>query len=145
MSGFWNFTVANFRMFMRDYQTVFWIFLFPILFMSLLGVAFGAINDVTFNVAVIDNDQTDISEMYIESIDEAVEKLDRSLEGASENLKVPPETEFWGHCSNMQVWAEYNYDTRLLHSNLAFPLLKRLYEAGDTIAQRVFQEEIVLG
>jgi ABC-2 type transport system permease protein len=70
MSGFWKFTVANFRMFLRDYQTVFWIFLFPILFMSLLGVAFGSINDVTFNVAVIDNDDTIGSEMFIDSLEE---------------------------------------------------------------------------
>ncbi|MFX0012812.1 MAG: hypothetical protein ACFE9R_21045 [Candidatus Hermodarchaeota archaeon] len=63
----------------------------------------------------------------IESIDEASEKLDRSLEQPREGSpRIPPETEFWGHCSNMQVWAENDYDTRLLHSNLAFPLLEKL-------------------
>ena len=56
---------------------------------------------------------------------------------------IPPETEFWGHCSNLQVWFENNYDTRLLHSNLAFPLLKRLTEVGDNQAKNVFNEEIV--
>jgi len=79
----------------------------------------------------------------IQSIDEAAEMLDRSLEGAPSNLGIPPETEFWGHCSNLQVWYENNYDTRLIHSNLAFPLLKRLEEAGDMNAQRIFKEEIV--
>lgn len=79
----------------------------------------------------------------IESIDEAAEKLDRSLEGSSKNFIIPPETEFWGHCSNMQVWYEYNYDTRILHRNLAFPLLKKLVEAGDPIAKEVFREEII--
>lgn len=34
------------------------------------------------------------------------------------------------------------YDTRLLHSNLSFPLLKRLTEAEDAMAKKVFVEEI---
>lgn len=79
----------------------------------------------------------------IESIDEAAEKLDHSQEpGELFEPKIPPETEFWGHCSNLQVWAEHHYDTRLIHSNLAFPLLKRLTELGDPQAKRAFKEEI---
>lgn len=58
------------------------------------------------------------------------------------NARIPLETEFWGHCSNLQVWAENNYNTCLLHSNLAFPLLKKLVEVGDIKAKRVFREEI---
>jgi len=79
----------------------------------------------------------------IESIDEAATELDRSLEPHKGQVNlIPPEVEFWGHCSNLQVWAENNYDTRLLHRNLAFPLLKKLTEAGDPIAKSVFKEEI---
>lgn len=85
----------------------------------------------------------------IRSIDEAAEILDNSLEpvlnprqGLWRSDKVPPETEFWGHCSNLQVWAEMNYDTRLLHSNIAFPLLKKLTDVSDPIAKKVFKEEI---
>ena len=79
----------------------------------------------------------------IDSIDEAAEKLDHSLERSyKHNIKIPPETEFWGHCSNLQAWAENRYDTRLLHSNLAFPLLKKLTESGDPLAKKVFKEEI---
>ncbi|MCK4285199.1 MAG: hypothetical protein KAX18_03305 [Candidatus Lokiarchaeota archaeon] len=77
----------------------------------------------------------------IESIDEAVKTLDHTLERSHDGL-IPPETEFWGHCSNLQVWAESDYDTRLIHSNLVFPLLERLYQAGDKIATKVFKEEI---
>ncbi|MGQ4874853.1 MAG: leucine-rich repeat domain-containing protein [Promethearchaeia archaeon] len=79
----------------------------------------------------------------IDSIDEAAEKLDKSqepIEGYTP--RIPPEVEFWGHCSNLQVWHEHNYDTRLLHSNLAFPLLRRLTEVGDLQAKRVFKKEI---
>jgi hypothetical protein len=81
----------------------------------------------------------------IESIDEAEEKLDSSLEEDNDNpfkYKIPPETEFWGHCSNIQVWVENDYNTRLLHRNLAFPLLKKLTEVNDLKAKGIFKEEI---
>ena len=76
----------------------------------------------------------------INSIDEAAELLDHSLEGDEPQISI--ETEFWGHCSNLQAWVENNYDTRLLHSNLAFPLLRELYELGDAQAKKAFKEEI---
>lgn len=78
----------------------------------------------------------------INSIDEAAENLDRSLEGNP--TLIEPQMEFWGHCSNIQAWAENDYDTRLLHRNLAFPLLRKLVEAGDPKAKRVFKEEIAI-
>jgi len=69
----------------------------------------------------------------IMSIDEAAEEIRNRL--SKKNNKnneflendetydppeeIPPEVEFWGHCSNMQVWVESNYDTRLLHKGLA--------------------------
>jgi len=86
----------------------------------------------------------------IESVDETAESLSRSLEPINEDYSeyiklsfdIPPETEFWGHCSNLQVWAENNYDTRILMSDLAFPLLKKLTDVGDPLAKKVFKEEI---
>jgi len=84
----------------------------------------------------------------IDSIDEAAEKLDKSLEPITSPLEdyytfdIPPKTGFWAHCSNLQVWNENSYNTRLLHSNLAFPLLKKLTEVGDKQALKVFKEEI---
>lgn len=80
----------------------------------------------------------------IDSIDEAAEKLDRSLERRNSHFTISPKTEFWGHCSNIQAWYENNYDTRILHRNLAFPLLKSLAAANDALAKKVFKEEIAL-
>lgn len=81
----------------------------------------------------------------IESIDEAAEKLQTPWSRRRlGNFKISPETEFWGHCSNIQAWEKFGYDTRLLHRNLAFPLLRALVEAGDPQAKRVFKEEIAL-
>ncbi len=87
----------------------------------------------------------------IDSIDEAALLLDNSLEPEFNQQydrfqridKIPPEVEFWGHCSNIQAWAELEYDSRILHSNIAFPLLKVLCEAGDVKAKRIFKSEIM--
>jgi len=81
----------------------------------------------------------------IDSIDEAAETLNRSMEGGGRGVyHIDPEEEFMGHCSNMQAWAENDYDTRILHRNLAFPLLKRLSDVGDPLAKNRIKEEIVL-
>lgn len=76
---------------------------------------------------------------FLQSIDEAAEVLGRT---SDPHLAIPPEIEFWGHCSNLQAWYEHGYDTRLLHRNLAFPLLKSLVSAGDVSAEKAFKEEI---
>ena len=78
---------------------------------------------------------------YIDSIDEAAEYLNKDNEAIKE-ISIPPHVEFWGHCSNLQAWVENDYDTRILHSNLAFPLLKKLSEY-DSRAKIRFQEELV--
>ena len=80
----------------------------------------------------------------INSIDEASEKLISKLERdvLPRDIGLSPEEEFWGHCSNLQAFAEYGYDTRLIHRNLAFPLLKKLVDVGDPLAKRMFLDEI---
>ncbi len=81
----------------------------------------------------------------IDSIDEAAERLDRSMERRhGVGIRISPEEEFMGHCSNLQAWVENGYDTRILHRNLAFPLLKRLTAVGDPLAKKVFKEEIAI-
>lgn len=91
----------------------------------------------------------------VNSIDEAVEAYgitllqNRMVEGpmarlsSFQNETITPEQEFWGHCSNIQTWCEHDYDTRLLHSNLAFPLLRALVDAGDMRAKKVLKTEIM--
>jgi len=81
----------------------------------------------------------------INSIDEAQKFLSHGLErgGVSPSeLGISAKEEFWAHCSNLQAWVEHDYDTRLLHSNLSFPLLKALARF-DPLAKMRLQEEIV--
>ena len=96
------------------------------------------------------NPQNNEDQRYIHSIDEAKEKLSSDLEETifqdtitPEDLGITPEEEFWAHSSNLQAWYENNYDSGLLHSNLSFPLLKKLTEVGDLLAKKVFKKEII--
>jgi len=82
----------------------------------------------------------------INSVDDIAQGLNRDFEIRASEIRekenITPEIEFFAHCSNLQTWCEYGYDTRILHSNLSFPLLKRLTEIGDKNAISVFREEI---
>ncbi|MBN1801256.1 MAG: leucine-rich repeat domain-containing protein [Candidatus Lokiarchaeota archaeon] len=86
--------------------------------------------------------------LEIDSIDELVEKYaEKIAPGEHEQYfnnpyELSASELFWAHCSNFQAWTELEYDTRALHSNVAFPLLKKLAEAGDKTALRVFKDEI---
>ena len=55
---------------------------------------------------------------------------------------LTPQEEFWCCCSNLQVWAEHNYDCNLLYYEIAFPVLKMLKEAEDPTARKVYIQEI---
>ena len=76
----------------------------------------------------------------IKDIDEVIDKY---YEVDNYDVKIAPEVEFWGHCSNLQAWVEVIYDTRILDHGIAFPLLKELSSLGDPVAKRQFKSEIV--
>jgi hypothetical protein len=63
--------------------------------------------------------------------------------GYEQSPGLPPETLFWGLCSSLQAWAENNYDSRLLHVNLAFPIARALARAGDEDAKAMYEREVV--
>ncbi len=106
------------------------------------------VNNILFNHCkyILINIQADKSNdiAEINSIDEVVENRGESLEILEDKkYHIDPKIIFWAHCSNLHTWHENNYNTNLIHSNLAFPLLKELTKAGDLNAKRVFKEEIV--
>ena len=81
--------------------------------------------------------------IYVKGVNPS--RYDRHLDSINRGAKQSGNFEevFWGLCSNLQLWAERNYDTNLLRHNLAFPLLKTLTKAGDPKAKRVLPEEII--
>jgi len=80
----------------------------------------------------------------INSIDDFEEMgwIDLSDENPK-NKYVSAEIEFFVHCSNIQAWYENEYDTRILHSNLSFPLLKELTKIGVKGAEIKLKEEVL--
>lgn len=71
--------------------------------------------------------------ILLESVDDIKE--------APETIVIDPETRYFVHCSNLQAWVENKFDSRMLHSNLSFPLLKKLVEEG-CVSNIVLKEEI---
>jgi len=84
------------------------------------------------------NVDTKSGQLEHDSIDEIIDDEDMRT-----FVSISPEEEFWVHCSNLQAWNENNYDTTLLHSNIAFPLLKGLVRLGDPRAKKTFKDELV--
>lgn len=80
----------------------------------------------------------------IESIDDIAENSVLYPETSEDNYEISPETELFAHFSNLKTWYDNGYNTCLLHSNLAFPLLKKLAEEGDILAKRAFKQEIAI-
>ena len=90
---------------------------------------------------VLDIKNNSKKQHLIDSIDEA-EELFKSDIPPDSLEKISIEEQFKGHASNLQAWVEHGYNTKVLHMNLAFPLLKKLSQVGDPLAKRVFKEEI---
>lgn len=90
-------------------------------------------------------DINSVDELRELSIDEIMRRPNVTNEEDSELevIDIPAHVRFLVHCSNIQAWVEHDYDTRLLHSNLSFPLLKKLSEIGDLKALQKFKEEII--
>lgn len=89
------------------------------------------------------NPQNDKKVNEIESIDDLKQNYENSEHIKPKDLNITRKDLFWGHCSNLQMWFENDYDTRLIDSRLAFPILRRLVELGDKKALRVYKDEIV--
>jgi hypothetical protein len=82
----------------------------------------------------------------VRSIDELENRFEdkrREVPFIIEKGMISIDDEFWAHCSVLQAWAENDYDTRLLHSSIAFPLLKQLKDCSDPRAIVAYKREIV--
>jgi tetratricopeptide (TPR) repeat protein len=92
----------------------------------------------SFLIAAVNASNGEISSIDdLASVDGA-----RRLAGKSVRDLLSVEEEVLAHASNIQAWAENGYNTRLLHSNIAFPLLRALVTAGDAKARRVLDVEL---
>jgi hypothetical protein len=92
-----------------------------------------------------DGKEPRVSRKAAGSVDAFLWKEHRTLDhpGYVQNPKMSMQELFWGLCSTLQAWVENDYDTRLLHANLAFPLARALANAGDSAAKAMFEREVI--
>lgn len=77
--------VANIKMTMRNKQALFFLFIFPILFMVLFGMVFGRSQDVA-KISIADLDKTSLSKSITKSL-EKVDKIEVTKDGRDNALE----------------------------------------------------------
>lgn len=90
MKAYYQLTLAQLRIFIRNRQALFWIMLFPFFFMFIFGLLFDNDQPTTYTVHVIDNDQSEISKQIIQTLSkQTIFKLatKQNIESEKNNLK----------------------------------------------------------
>lgn len=86
-----TFAKISVRSSFRDKTAIFFVFLFPLIFLFIFGNIFGGSGDVSFRVAMINQSDTEFARRFVEnSKKQAVLKIDAeadTLEEASEKMK----------------------------------------------------------
>jgi len=89
---------------------------------------------------------------HYDSMDEIIKATQKSREdgwrgGERHARELTPQEAFWGHCSNLQAWANNNYDYRILDTRLSIPIilliLKNLVKKRDKKKFREFFLKVV--
>ena len=68
MKAYWQLTLAQLRIFLRNRQVLMWTLIFPILLMSMLGLFLGKGNGISLTIGVIDHDHTSFSNEFVNAI-----------------------------------------------------------------------------
>ncbi|MFD3450019.1 ABC transporter permease [Microbacteriaceae bacterium 4G12] len=82
MKAYWQLTLAQLRIFLRNRQVLFWTLAFPIFLMMILGSSLGNGNGVSLSIAVIDQDQSVGSKDFV-----SVMKKSKAIELKEETSK----------------------------------------------------------
>lgn len=75
----------------RDKVAIFFVFLFPLIFLFVFGSIMGGNNDVSFRVAVIDQANTDFSRQFVENVFPSEEAKKADEEKSKSVFKVDDE------------------------------------------------------
>ena len=86
-----TFVRIDFKRLFRDKVAIFFVFLFPLIFLFIFGGIFGKNSGVSFKVALLNNSKSDFSNQFVTNLkDSKVIKLDEkanTLELANEKMK----------------------------------------------------------
>jgi len=82
MKGFWQLTLTQVRLYVRNRQALFWSFFFPVFMMMLLGGVLGDGNGFSLSLTVADDDQSRESRSFLAELSELegieVRQVDRA-------------------------------------------------------------------
>jgi ABC-2 type transport system permease protein len=84
MKAYWQLTLAQLRIFMRNRQVLFWTLFFPIFLMLMLGTFLGKGNGMSLTIGVIDRDQSVLSKELRHTL-EKHEAIDFQLENTKQD------------------------------------------------------------
>ena len=68
MRAYWQLTLAQLRIFLRNRQVLFWTLAFPIFLMMMLGLFLGNGKGISISIAVVDEDGSQASQQLIDII-----------------------------------------------------------------------------
>ncbi|MGB3259795.1 ABC transporter permease [Paenisporosarcina sp.] len=68
MKAYWQLTLSQLRIFLRNRQVLFWTLAFPIFLMIMLGSFLGDGNGVSVSIGVVDQDQTPLSKEFSKTL-----------------------------------------------------------------------------
>ena len=95
-------------------------------------------------ISIGDDPIVTISNKFLPSFNEAIDEINGRLDNYENiNQGATLQDVFRKLVLKIQVWSNNNYNTHLLHYKIAFPLLKKLKEIGETKFQIIFQQEIL--
>lgn len=87
----WTFARIDIKRTFRDKVALFFVFLFPLIFLFVFGGIFGGKNDVSFKVALLNNSQTEFAKSFVDQANKnAVLEINHdvtTLDQANERMK----------------------------------------------------------
>lgn len=87
MRKFYKMFLYNFKMTLRQKEALFWMFLFPIVMMLILGFVFGKSGSVTLGVGIVDLDDSMMSKVVVDAFESIGEQKDAPLDVTTESEK----------------------------------------------------------
>ncbi|WP_128894372.1 ABC transporter permease [Longirhabdus pacifica] len=157
MRGYGQLVLAQFRLFLRNKQMLFWSLMFPIFLMTVIGFAFNGEESITFKGIIIDEDQSalsnQLSSLFLEeevtnfALSEDKEQALTDLENGDisfvfvipeqfESLIEQQDTE------NKPKTVLYYDQTNQMISNIAIPIIENNFV--DQMSQEIASYEPVI-
>lgn len=89
MRAFGTLLVASFKMFLRDRMAFVMTFAFPVIFIIVFGFAFGGANDISYDIALVNNDSSEAGATIASALDQVpiFEVREAELDSSLEELK----------------------------------------------------------